>query len=59
MATIGARLAATLGGPKPPGATIWGLLSMKLGLVLAKPPACICGALRFLRDIRAAWRWWR
>src|SRR6185369_8345962 len=23
---------ATLGAPKPPGATIWGLLSMKLGL---------------------------
>src|SRR4029453_4770538 len=30
---------ATLGAPKPPGATIWGLLSMKLGLVSAKPPA--------------------
>ena len=36
----------TLGEPKPPDATIWGLLSMKLGLVSAKPPACICGALR-------------
>src|SRR5512147_1585930 len=48
----------TLGDPKPPGTTI-GLLSMKFGLVSAKPPACICGALRAQRDIRPAWRWWR
>src|SRR6185436_3998404 len=49
--------AATLGEPKPPGATIWGLLSMKLGLVSPKPPARICAAPRSQRDIRAAWRW--
>ena len=51
--------AAALGEPKPPGATICGLLSMKLGLASAKPPACICGAPRSQRDIRPAWRWWR
>src|SRR5262245_52285460 len=46
--------AATLDEPKPPGATIWGLLSMKLGLVSAEPPASICGALRSPRDFRPA-----
>src|SRR5205085_529109 len=35
-----------VGEPKAPGATIWGLLSMKLELVPARPPACTCGALR-------------
>src|SRR5215208_4014805 len=50
---------AMLGEPKPPDATIWGLLSMKLGLVLAKPPVCIGGALRSPRDTLIAWRWWR
>src|SRR6185312_13812362 len=29
----------TLGEPKPPDVTIWGLLSMKFGLPSAKPPA--------------------
>src|SRR5688572_25598904 len=50
--------AATLGEPKPPGAAI-GLLSMKLELNSAKPPACIGCAPRSKRDIRFAWRWWR
>ena len=44
----------TLCGPKPPGATIWGLLSMKLGLLSAKLPNCICATPRSPRDKRAS-----
>ena len=37
MAATGARFRTTLGEPKPPDATIWGLLSMKLGLGSRRP----------------------